>query len=249
MFKTIHRFETTTSTNDEAVRRAKEGAPEGEVFLAETQTQGRGRLGRPWESPKGKCLAFSLLLRPTIAPVTAPLLTLVAGASMHETILGFLPRSLKAALKIKWPNDVYLQGKKIGGILTESDAQGGIVRWIVIGVGIDVNADETDFSSEVRKIATSLQTALGRPVDRDDVLVNFLKAFERRYEEFLKNGFGATRDYIETHDFLNGKRVHAAEGSLAITGIVQGVSEDGRLRLKTDAGQIVSLVAGDVRLS
>jgi len=249
MFETIHRFETLPSTNDEAIRKAKEGGRDGDVFVADTQTKGRGRLGRPWESPKGKCLTFSILLRPSITPASSPLLTLVAGAAMHEAILGFLPAPLQSELKIKWPNDLYLQGKKIGGILTESAVQGAAMSWVVIGIGMDVNVEESDFSRDVGKIATSLRIATGHAVDREEIFSKFLQSFERRYLEFLKNGFAETRRYIETHDYLNGKQVHAAEGSLTITGIVQGVSEDGHLRLKTDAGQIVSIVAGDVRLS
>jgi BirA family biotin operon repressor/biotin-[acetyl-CoA-carboxylase] ligase len=249
MFQTIHRFETIPSTNDEAIRRAKEGADDGEIFVAKIQTKGRGRLGRPWESPAGKCLTFSILLRPSLTGTQAPLLTLVAGAAVHEAIAGALPPQLKSELKIKWPNDIYLKSKKLAGLLAESDVKGPSLRWAVIGIGIDVNIEEKDFSPEVRKLATSLKMILGRDIDQEALFLSLLRIFERRYQEFLEHGFGATRAYIEAHDFLNGKQVHAAEGSLTVTGIVQGVSEEGHLRIKTEAGQIVSIVAGDVRLS
>jgi len=249
MFETIRRFESTTSTNDEAIRSARAGAPEGEVFVAETQTKGRGRLGRIWESPQGKNLAVSLLLRPQIPPAEAPKLTLVAGAAIHETLLDFLPQPLKSELRIKWPNDVYCHGKKLAGVLAESETQKGKVDWVVLGIGIDVNAGESDFSSDIQKVATSLQIANGRPVDKEKIFRDLLNIFERRYREFCKEGFAATRDYVQAHGYLNGKEVHAAEGSLTITGVVQGVSEDGTLRIRTDAGQIVSIIAGDVRIS
>lgn len=253
LFQTIHRFETTTSTNDEAIRAAREGAPEGQVFVADLQTAGRGRAGRRWETPPGKNLAVSFLLRPSLPAAEASRLTLVAGAAIHETLSALLDPPLAPELKIKWPNDVILGGKKVAGILAESASGGetkeGRIPWVVLGIGIDVNADEEDFSPEVRKGATSLKLACGHTFDRESVFDSLLKAFERRYRAFGQEGFAPIRDYVQTHGYLNGKQVHAAEGSLTVTGTVTGLSEDGALLLRTEGGQIVSILAGDVRVS
>lgn len=253
LFQTIHRFETTTSTNDEAIRAAREGAPEGQVFVAERQTKGRGRQGRPWETPPGKNLAVSFLLRPSLSAIEVSRLTLVAGTAVHEALGVVLGTERTSELKIKWPNDVILGGKKVAGILAESVSGGetkeGRIPWVVIGIGIDVNADEEDFSPEVRKGATSLKIACGRAFDRESVFNSLLKAFERRYRVFVREGFAPIRDYVQAHGYLNGKQVHAAEGSLTVTGTVIGLSEEGGLLLRTEGGQIVSILAGDVRVS
>lgn len=248
-FQNIHRFETTTSTNDEAIRAARNGAPEGEIFVADLQTAGRGRAGRRWETPPGKNLAVSFLLRPSLSAFEATRLTLVAGAAVHETLSALVDPPLAPELKIKWPNDVTLGGKKVAGILAETETKDGRVPWIVVGIGVDVNTDEEDFSPEVRKVATSLKTASNRSFDREAVFKALLEAFERRYGEFVREGFAPIRDYVQSHGYLNGKQVHAAEGSLTVTGTVTGLSEDGALLIRTEGGQIVSILAGTVRIS
>lgn len=183
----LHHFSTIDSTNAEAIRRAKTGGEEGEVFIADGQTNGRGRMGRKWDSPEGKNIYISFLLRPKLPPPKAPLLTLVAGEAVFETLSSLLPDPLKSQLRIKWPNDLYLQDKKVAGILTESGSTRGEIDWVVTGIGINVNADPSDFSPEVREIATSLRIVTGKENDRGKIISTLIETFERRYFRFCED--------------------------------------------------------------
>lgn len=239
---TLHQLKKTASTNDLAVARAREGGAEGEVFVADAQSAGRGRAGRSWESPSGKNLYVSLLLRPTCPPAQASLLTLVAGVAVHDLLAGFFPNS--EPLKIKWPNDLYWEDKKIAGILTEMESKEGRVRWVVVGIGVDLNADAEDFSADVRAKATSVKRATGRTVDRESALERLLASFSRRYDAFNREGPSGTIAFCEAHSYLNGRSVHWEDGG-ARTGIVVGLSPEGYLKVKTEEG-VVSIMAGDV---
>ena len=236
----IHRFPVTTSTNDEAIRRAREGASEGEVFTADKQTAGRGRLGRLWESPAGKNVYASFLLRPPLSPAGAVILTLAGGIAALETLKKTAP-AVSEQLKIKWPNDVYLGEKKIAGVLTEMEAEGQKVRWVVCGIGMDLNSVPEDFSPEVRKIATSLRIAMARDFDRDLVTQTLIKSFERRYLEVLEKGPSSLLQFCSRHSYLNGKQVRAD----GIEGTAVGLDPEGFLQVKTDAG-LRTVIAGDV---
>jgi BirA family biotin operon repressor/biotin-[acetyl-CoA-carboxylase] ligase len=189
----VHHFPVIDSTNAEAIRRAKTGGEEGEVFIADRQTDGRGRMGRKWDSPEGKNIYLSFLLKPKVPPSKAPLLTLVAGEAVFETLFPLLPDPLKSRFRIKWPNDLYLQDKKVAGILTEAGSSGGEIDWVVVGIGINVNADPSDFSPEVRKIATSLKIAIdslpvqGGLIDREKITSTLIETFEKRYFRFCKD--------------------------------------------------------------
>ncbi len=181
----FHHFFETRSTNDEAIRRAKDGGEEGEIFIAESQTAGRGRMGRHWESPPGTNIYISFLVRPPLKPEVTSHLTLVAGAAVHETILPLLPPQRKDELIVKWPNDVYFGNKKIAGVLSESSFSGkDQMDWVVVGIGIDVNSELTEFSREVGQIATSLKIELGKEFDRRELTECLIRVFERRYFEF-----------------------------------------------------------------
>ncbi len=242
----ISYFKTTTSTNDEAVRRAQEGGQEGEIFIADIQTAGRGRLHRVWESPKGKNLALSFLLRPSLSPASATLLTLAAGAAVFEAVWGFLPEPIRSTLKIKWPNDVTLEGKKIAGILTEMASEGGRVDWVVVGIGIDVNAEPSDFSPEVRQIATSLRTVTGTEYNRNLVASRLIDSFEHHYRTLNEKGPEDLIRFCEKHSYLKGRRVSAEENGKQVIGTVLGLDPRGSLQVKTDDGTICNIIVGDV---
>ena len=242
----IHCASVTESTNDDAIRRAKEGGEEGEVFIAERQTAGRGRLGRAWESPPGKNLYLSILLRPPLRPVEALPMTLVVAASLHEAILPFLPAARRSDLKIKWPNDLYLGDKKLAGILTEMESDPNRVHWVVCGIGVDLNAEAEDFSPEVRKIATSVRLATGGAVDRASVAAEVIDAMEREYERFLKEGSRPAIRFCEEYSYLKGKKVRAEGPEGKITGAVAGLDPQGFLLVRGEAGQTVTIRSGDV---
>ncbi len=245
-FKSVTFFEKTGSTNEEAIRRAQSGGKEGEIFIADQQTAGRGRLGRKWESPAGKNLYLSFLLKPTFSPSSAPWVTMIAGTAVYDALLPFLPPPLKEELKIKWPNDLYLQDKKIAGILTEMELDSDRIHWIVCGIGVDLNAEAKDFSPEVQKIAGSLKTATGQEIDREEAATRLIEAFEKRYFEFCEKGPGDLVSFCDRHSYLKGKKVTAEGPDGPFQGTVVGLDLDGFLLVRDKAGETVSIIAGDV---
>jgi BirA family biotin operon repressor/biotin-[acetyl-CoA-carboxylase] ligase len=220
---------------------ARGGAEEGATVIAESQTAGRGRLGRQWHSPPGVNLYCSVVLRPRLAPAAVPPLALVVGLAVADAVAAV--SGMQAALK--WPNDVLLGGRKIAGILTELDAELERVHAVIVGIGVNVNGD--GFPPELADKATSLRLATGRPVDRAAFTAGLLAALEGRYRRFLAAGFAAMRSEWEACSALTGKevRVTAPEGEVA--GRVLGVDDDGALRLAGPRGE-VRVMAGEVTL-
>jgi BirA family biotin operon repressor/biotin-[acetyl-CoA-carboxylase] ligase len=173
----------TDSTNRVAMEMAESGARHGTVVVADAQTAGRGRMGRRWESPAGKNLYVSLLLRPPVPAVDATRLALVAGVALADAV-----EAVGVPAALKWPNDLYCGGRKAAGILAEMASDTDGVRHVVIGVGLNVNAEESDFPADLRGAATSLRICAGRAFRRADVLSRLLDAFGVRYAEFLGGG-------------------------------------------------------------
>jgi len=155
----IHKFETCTSTNDVAREMALRGAPEGTAVVAEEQTAGRGTKGRSWHSPRGKGLYVSLVLRPEAAEIT--LLPLAAGLAAREAV----ERSHGLSARLRWPNDILWEGKKLGGILCESGFLGNRPEYVILGVGLNVDHDLDDFPEDIRALAVSVRMAARRPAD------------------------------------------------------------------------------------
>src|SRR3977135_2724364 len=180
--KRIHHFFKTDSTNRVALELGHAGEPEGAVVLAEEQTAGRGRAGRNWHSERAAGIYVTLLLRPRLAPVQAPLLTMLAGLSAHSAVQALTG----LAVDLKWPNDLLIRGKKLGGILTEMHAEPSQVRFVIGGIGLNVNQDE--FPGELASVATSLRVETGKPQSRMELLVRLLHEFESDYNRFLKEG-------------------------------------------------------------
>ena len=158
--QTVYYSHEVDSTNTWAKRLAEEGAPNGTLTTAETQTAGKGRRGRVWKSPEGTSVSMSLLLYPDLEPAKAPMLTIVMGLAVVQGV----QRALGVDTRIKWPNDAVLNGKKLCGILTEMSAQIDYINYVVIGTGINVN--QTEFPEEIAEIATSLAIEMGHPVNR-----------------------------------------------------------------------------------
>lgn len=238
-------FPECGSTSDVAAERARAGAPEGLVVLAEAQTGGRGRLGRTWHSPAGSNLTFSILLRPTRPPPEIPPLTLLVGAAVAEALcrFGVVPR-------LKWPNDVQLasgaQGaepRKVAGILTEMATEGDRVGHVVVGIGLNVNA--TTFPPELADKATSLALALGRPVDRAALLAAALAEIEIAYRQFCAEGPVAAVARWEKHGAL-GARCRVRAGGQDLEGVTLGIDPDGALRIAADDGRVHRVVSGEL---
>ncbi len=227
----------TTSTNDEARRLAAQGAPDRTVVLAEEQTAGRGRRGARWVSPAGRNGIVSVLCRPgkTLPPERWARLTLaaaLAGCEALDTVPG-----LGAAAEVKWPNDLYLSGRKVAGILVESAwaADGGFV---VIGTGFNLNLRPEDFPEELRDIATSVWMERGGlAVDRTVFLTNFLRALERRQAQAAAD-FEGMKDEAWRRSWLAGKRVTLTSAGQEMEGVVCGLGPEGELLLKLDHGDV-----------
>ena len=158
----IQVFDKTTSTNDVVEKLARDGVKEGVVVFAETQTKGRGRLGRKWISPPKKGLWFSVLLRPDLQPQAVTQLTIMAATALVRAI----QEQSGLWAEIKWPNDLLLRGKKVAGILTELSAELDRVKWVVLGIGLDINLNASEFPAELRPLATSLKIETRRTFDR-----------------------------------------------------------------------------------
>lgn len=237
----FYHFFETDSTNRVAMELAYAGEEEGVVILAETQTAGRGRAGRKWHSEQGTGIYVTLLLRPRLSPVHAPLLTMLAGLSLHSAILA--QTGLNAELK--WPNDILIDGKKLGGILTEMHAEPSQVRFVIVGIGLNVNQEK--FPSELSGIATSLRKESGKIHSRLELLVRLLREFETDYNRFLREGPSyVVERFAEVSQFAAGKRVRVETGRDSYSGKTAGLSVDGLLLVKKDDGETVTVIAGDV---
>jgi BirA family biotin operon repressor/biotin-[acetyl-CoA-carboxylase] ligase len=241
------------STNDLAAERARAGAPAGLVIVADAQTSGRGRLGRGWHSPADENLYLSIVLRPGRPAAEIPPLTLLAGAGVARAL-----RSLGLGPRLKWPNDVELvedggregpEGKrrrKVAGILTEMASAGGSALHVVVGIGI--NANGVDFPPEIAGRATSLRRALGRAVDRVELLAALLDAFEPLCEEFERRGPAAAVEAFAAHAAFPAPCRVTAPGRPGdrLEGIALGIDADGALRLQDDTGQIHRVISGEL---
>ena len=231
-------YPSLTSTMEVARREAQQGVDEGTVIVAEEQTAGRGRQQRSWLSPKGN-LTLSIILYPSLSHL--PSLIMLASLAVVRSIEA--ATGLKA--QVKWPNDVLINGKKVCGILIESDVQGSRVSYSIIGIGINVNLRLADFP-EIQSIATSLTGELGRETSRLSVMRHLLAEIERLYLTLSSGGsiYEEWRDSLVTL----GKRVRATTGETIYEGIAESVARDDSLQLRGADGSLTRIVAGDVTL-
>lgn len=236
----MHLLASTTSTNDEAKHAAKKGAPGGACWVTEEQTAGRGRQGRTWVSPRGENLLFSVLVRVTCPPSRLPPIALVSGLAVRDAVARAAP---EAAPKIKWPNDVLVDGKKLAGVLVEAITAGSRVQAVVIGVGINVHTRE--FPEELAGRATSVALQSNGPVDRATLLADVLVGLDRDLHVVVGRGLGLLRARLEAADVLRGRRVRSDTGD---EGTASGIDEDGRLLVRRDDGILVRWSAGEVHL-
>ncbi len=239
----IELHEAIDSTNARAAAMAESGAPEGTAVVADTQTAGRGRMGRRWESPAGINLYVSLLLRPPIPPQEAPKLTVVTGVALAEAV----EEVAGVAARLKWPNDLYLGERKAAGILAEMSADPDRLRHVVIGVGLNVNSLPAHFPEPIREKATSLRIAGGRTFRRAEVLARFLDRFARGYSAFLAEGFPEALAGWRRRSLLDGRRVLLRHRETELWGTARGVDGEGRLVFLPDgAARPERIVSGEV---
>jgi BirA family biotin operon repressor/biotin-[acetyl-CoA-carboxylase] ligase len=239
--KRIYHFFKTDSTNRVALELGHAGEPEGAVVIAEEQTAGRGRAGHSWHSERAAGIYATILLRPRLAPVQAPLLTMMAGLSARAAV----QTVTELGVDLKWPNDLMIQGKKVGGILTEMHAEPSQVRFVIVGIGINVNQQK--FPAELAGASTSLRMETDRTQSRLEVLVQFLRQFESDYKELLSEGSaGVVKRFEAASSYARGKRVRVTNGRESFAGVTAGLEETGLLRVKRDDGEITTVIAGEV---
>ncbi len=210
-------------------------------MIAETQTRGRGRVGRAWVSPAFRNLYVSVVLRPPIAAASAPQIGLIIGVATAETV-----REWAAGAVIKWPNDILIDGRKVAGILTEVDVEHDHVRFLIAGVGVNLNSGQEDFPPDLRDKAVALAMAVGEPIDRTAFTERLLSQLEERYDEFLRGGFAAVRPRWERLSCLTGRHVRIDDGSQRYEGVVTGFADDGTLQLRDGAAREIRVIAADV---
>jgi BirA family biotin operon repressor/biotin-[acetyl-CoA-carboxylase] ligase len=240
----IRVFEETTSTNDIVEKLARDGVREGVVVFAESQTKGRGRLGRKWVSPPRKGLWFSILLRPQIHPMAVTQLTIAAATALFRAIRA--QTGLKP--EIKWPNDILIRGKKTAGILTELSAELDEVKHVILGIGVDVNLAATELPADLRKIATSLKIESGAHQNRSALAVKILHELDHDYERVCSGKFEAVANEWEEHCSTMGHRVVIQVGDRKVQGCAESLDTDGALLVRTQHGHLERVIGGDVSL-
>lgn len=237
-------METTSSTNDDAKRSAEEAGFEGEgyVFLSEAQTKGRGRMFREWKTTPLDSIAMTILIRPKILPSDAPTITPVLALSAVEA----LKEITGLDAQIKWPNDIFLGGKKIGGILTEMNAGMEEVKYIAIGMGLNINNEA--MGEELDNIGTSLKIYSGRSFNREIIIAKILNVFENNYENFKNYGLIHFGRSLKKHSSIIGKEVIVISGLEMIEGVAEDIDETGNLILRREDGRIKRIIYGDVSI-
>ncbi|TAJ07042.1 MAG: biotin--[acetyl-CoA-carboxylase] ligase [Nitrospirae bacterium] len=247
--RTLHVLQETTSTNHEAMKLAQQGAPDGTVLVAETQTAGKGRLGRSWYSPPGDNLYCSVILRNQPADnltgwlSVIPLLSAVAVARAIQRVADLKPL-------LKWPNDILAGDRKLGGLLCESSLSGPSTTFVVVGIGLNVNGSREGFPEDIRDIATSIAAETGRPCDRASLLASILLELELYSETLLTRPPDTfLSEYARLCSTLGRRvRVSLSEGQ-TIEGLADSIAPDGSLRIVRDpasGGGTIEVRAGDV---
>ncbi len=234
---------TIDSTNDYAKRAAGRGASEGTLVVSEEQTKGRGRRGRSWFSPPGTAILMSLILRPELEPFETAGITLITAVAVSEAI--FEVTELEAG--IKWPNDIIIAGKKAGGILTEAGKDTDGRRYLIVGIGLNVNTGK--FPEELRGKATSLRLCRGREVSRRELLIAVIAELERFYFNFIKTGrFSRIINRYREKSVTIGRRVKLIRAGREFEARAIDVTDKGGLLIKRDNGEIEEILSGEVSI-
>lgn len=242
--RSMQYHEKVASTQHETKRLAESGAEEGTLVVAEAQSEGKGRRGRHWVSPPRMGIYLSLILRPDLEPFNIAQIPIVMGIGVCESIsqvTGLQPR-------IKWPNDVLLEGKKVAGILVEMSAEPERVHYIILGIGINVNTPASIFPDDLRSTATSLAEVAGHPVCRRTLIQRLLPNLESIYNEFKRVGFEALRERWRQWDQTIHSWVEIEDPGSPIVGYALDIDKDGALIIKDQQGEVRRVLSGDVAL-
>lgn len=238
-------LQETASTNMEAFRLAGEGSAHGTVVLAEMQHNGKGRMGRRWESPTGVNLYCSVILRPEIMPHEAPQLTFLSSVAVARAI------QISTGLEpmIKWPNDLLLRDKKVAGLLNEMSAETDRINFVILGIGVNLNMAETQFPADLRQPATSVMLEYGSRLNRSAFAAVMLNELDRLYSDFLAYGFAPVRKEWQQLCNANGREVTVNDsGQELVSGSFAGIDGDGALLVRRTDNEVVRILCGDVRV-
>lgn len=240
-----HRYLTVSSTNRIAFDLARKGGIHGETVIALSQTSGRGRLGRSWSSPAGKGLYFSIILRPEIDIVDYSKLTMTTGCGVADALIS----ACGVDAMLKWPNDIYIAGRKCCGILAEAcfDSDTPHSPFAVMGIGVNVNTARSDFPDDVIDKATSLYVETGSHFNRDDLLRVIHAEVLQMISLLEREGFAPVLSRWQKGDYLRGRKLDwLTNGGDIVTGVSLGPDEDGQLKIRDDSGEVHVVVSGDV---
>jgi len=234
-------FHSVKSTNDIASQVAGDYPDESVVITSEKQTLGRGRLGRSWHSPEKVGAYISIIITPKISLEKAPGLSVMTALAAAETFEKYCP----GKVKIKWPNDVSIAGRKAAGILTELYTKGSKTDYVIVGIGININQTAKDFPLSLRKIATSLRRVSGKKINRAELVALFLKHFEKEYKSYQKNQLAGSLKRVRLYSSLLNKTLTLKSGSDKITGRAVDIDKTGALIIETD-GKKIAVSGGEV---
>ena len=237
-------FDTAASTNIIAMEMAAEGCTEGAIVIADTQTAGKGRLGRTWLSPPGSNLYMSIVVRPVIPPRDATALTLLSAVACASAITNHCG----VPVSIKWPNDLLVENLKIGGILTEIRADIDRIYHAVVGIGINVNIARKDLPAEIRHIATSVLIKSGNSFNRTGLAAEIITEFDKWYGLLIIHGKKLITEKWTELSATIGKQVRVSVGDLIYEGTAEGIDEEGLLIVKLADGGNRKFSAGDVTI-
>lgn len=240
--KVIHK-PSVPSTQIIAHQQAQEDARHGTVIVADEQTKGRGRLNRAWHSQKGDGIWMSIILRPTFEPHKSPQITLLAATVLAEVF----KKHCKVKPQIKWPNDILINGKKLAGILTELQAEQDQITYIVLGMGINVNHDQDIFPQDIQNQATSIKQETGESWDIGSLIQDILQTFEKRYEEFIEEGFSKIKLRWEAFGFRLGELVDIKTQQRCWSARILGIEEDGALKVCDKEGKEDILYSAEIQ--
>lgn len=242
--RSIVYFDKADSTNNRAKEALKAAPADGTLVLAETQSAGRGRLGRAWFSPSSSGIWMSLILKPTLSVADIPKLTMMAAVALRKGIL----QATGAEVLIKWPNDLLLNGKKVCGILAELSGEADRLTHLIIGMGLNVNQQKEDFPDELQTIGSSLRIALGKALDRRELLKSLLRHLEEEYLKVCSDGFQTVLEECRNYSATLGSVITVSDGNRRITGVAETIEEHGGLKLRLPSGEHIMVYSGDTTI-
>jgi BirA family biotin operon repressor/biotin-[acetyl-CoA-carboxylase] ligase len=238
----LYYYPVTGSTNDDAFKLGIAGAPEGTVVVADAQTKGRGRLQRAWHSPAGSNIYTTIILRPKMDAARTPQISILAGVAVAEVLESYCP----GRVKVKWPNDILIDGKKVCGILSQAKAEVNKVDFIILGIGINVNINQ--FPDEISNIATSLAMETGKIISRQQLIISLYENMTKWYKQLLKDGFSQIKEKWLSLSQMIGQKVQVIFQEEVISGKAIDLDNDGSLILIAEDGKKIKASAGDATI-